>query len=330
MLITDFRKADIEKWRVLCEKSTFSNPFHTPEFLKQFSGQEGIEPFICIVANANEYLGIAAGNIYKEKGITGFFSRRAIIEGGLVMVQDEQEIIIELLIKSLVKSLTNKAIYLEIRNYNDYGKFKPIFREHGFVYLPYLNFHVDCSDMESMKQRINKGKLRQIKSSLKAGAEIINSPGEEQVKEFYTILVDLYRTRVKKPLPPWEFFRDFNISSLGVYLLVSYQGRIVGGIMCPYDNTAVYEWYVAGLDNQYEKIYPSILATYAAMEFANLNNIPRFDFMGAGQAGNDYGVREFKSRFGGELVEHGRFRKVFNSLLFNTGVLGLKFLSKIK
>lgn len=329
-IISDFERADLVKWKALMEKSAFSNPFHSPQFFQQFSRRQGSEPFFCIVANENEYLGIAAGNIYKQKGISGFFSRRAIIEGGLVIGPDEQDKTTGLLIKSMVKILENKTIYLEIRNYNDYSKFKSIFHDHGFTYLPYLNFHVDCNDLESMKHRINKGKLRQIKSSLNSGAEIIDSPDEAQVKEFYDILRDLYRTRVKKPLPPWEFFKDFNNSTLGTYLLVSYQGRIVGGIMCPYDNRAVYEWYVAGLDNRYDKIYPSVLATWAAMEFANRNNIPRFDFMGAGQTGKDYGVREFKSRFGGELLEYGRFRRVFSPLLFNFGILGLKLLNKIK
>jgi lipid II:glycine glycyltransferase (peptidoglycan interpeptide bridge formation enzyme) len=92
----------------------------------------------------------------------------------------------------------------------------------------------------------------------------------------------------------------------------------------------IYEWYVCGTDGEIKDVYPSILATWAAMDYANQNNIPRFDFMGAGSPDKDYGVREFKSKFGGEEVEHGRFFKVFNPLLFNVGKTGVKILKSIK
>jgi lipid II:glycine glycyltransferase (peptidoglycan interpeptide bridge formation enzyme) len=36
-----------------------------------------------------------------------------------------------------------------------------------------------------------------------------------------------------------------------------------------------------------------------------------YDFGGAGHPDVIYGVRDFKAKFGGELVDHGRFRKVF-------------------
>ncbi len=51
--------------------------------------------------------------------------------------------------------------------------------------------------------------------------------------------------------------------------------------------------------------------------------------MGAGKPQEDYGVRDFKSQFGGELVEYGRFIHVRNSLLYKIGKLGVKILKKI-
>jgi len=52
--------------------------------------------------------------------------------------------------------------------------------------------------------------------------------------------------------------------------------------------------------------------------------------IGAGSADSDYGVREFKSKFGGELVQYGRFLRVNNKLLYNIGKFGLKILQKSK
>jgi len=41
--------------------------------------------------------------------------------------------------------------------------------------------------------------------------------------------------------------------------------------------------------------------------------------MGAGKLDEEYGVREFKEKFGGKLVEYGRFICVNNRLLYQLG-----------
>ena len=78
------------------------------------------------------------------------------------------------------------------------------------------------------------------------------------------------------------------------------------------------------MDEIYKKQYPSALATYAPLEYAIKKNINSFDFLGAGSPEKDYGVREFKSRFGGELVEYGRFERIHKPLRMKIAKLGLK------
>ena len=52
--------------------------------------------------------------------------------------------------------------------------------------------------------------------------------------------------------------------------------------------------------------------------------------MGAGKPDEEYGVRDFKAEFGGELVEHGRFLCITKSVLYQIGVIGINTLKKIK
>ena len=112
--------------------------------------------------------------------------------------------------------------------------------------------------------------------------------------------------------------------------MIDYKNTIIGGIVCPVlKNKTIYEWYVCGKDGKYENVYPGVLATWAAMQYANKNNIRVFDFMGAGKPGEDYGVREFKSKFGGELVEYGRYIYVSKPQLYKLGKLGVKVLKKL-
>jgi lipid II:glycine glycyltransferase (peptidoglycan interpeptide bridge formation enzyme) len=132
---------------------------------------------------------------------------------------------------------------------------------------------------------------------------------------------------VRTPLFSEEFFLRFYRNGVGKYLLVKYQGKVIGGMMCPIlEGKAIYEWYVCGMDEEYREQYPSVVATHAAIEYAKQNDIPLFDFMGAGEPDVPYGVRDFKMEFGGELVEYGRFLCVRKPLLYWIGKMGVKWL----
>jgi len=144
-------------------------------------------------------------------------------------------------------------------------------------------------------------------------------------------LLELYKSKVKKPIPSFDFFQKFFENSyLGKYLLIEYQGKIIGGIMTPVYKDTIYEWYVCGLDNEFKDQSPSVMATWAAIEYGINNGLKCFDFMGAGKPNEDYGVREFKSKFGGKEVRYGRYVRINNKLMYNIGELGLKLLGAVK
>ena len=88
--------------------------------------------------------------------------------------------------------------------------------------------------------------------------------------------------------------------------------------------------YYCGVRDYNTKIFPTHLAIMAAIEFGLKNNLRILDMMGAGKPGVEYGVRKYKSEFGGELVEYGRFINIYSPLLFKLGKIGLSILKKIK
>jgi len=324
---SDIKKISSEQWRGLLASET-CNFFQTPEAINFFE-LVGIETFTFIVENDEKIVGVLTGIIQKEKGIKSAFTSRAIIYGGPIFLKNIEEDEVRELLDLLIRKLKNKVIYIEIRNLNDYGTYTKAFKEVGFEYYPHLNFHLDCSSEEAMRKRMSSSKLRQVKKSLKEGATIIEAQNEQQVASFYEILHELYRTKVKTPLPDINFFIALWKQKTAKFLLIEYKEEIIGGIVSPIlSNNVIYEWFVCGKDGIYKNLYPSILATWAAMEYAVKNNIPRFDFMGAGKPSQDYGVREFKSKFGGELVEHGRFCFVSKPLLYSVGKTAVKILKK--
>ena len=216
-------------------------------------------------------------------------------------------------------------IYIETRNFHDYSKWRHIFEQCGFAYQPHLNIQVACSAAHTMSEQ----RQRQVKKAIKNGAEIYEALSEQEIRDWYQILRQLYRQKVRTPLWSEAFFLQFYRNGVGKYLLVKYNGKVIGGMMCPiFAGKAIYEWYICGLDEAYREQYPSVMATYAAIEYGKQNGIRMFDFMGAGVPDKPYGVRDFKMEFDGEVVEYGRYLCVRKPLLYKIGKWGVKWLKR--
>lgn len=289
-----------------------------------------MRPFAYGVAEDGVLKGVVVGFVTVEQSWwRQFFTRRAIINGGPLLAEDISTEALRLLLRRLREEVSKEAIYIEMRNFNDYSRWKDRFEACGFAYQPHLNFHLDCSEESVIQRNMHESRRRQVRKGLASGAVIEEAKTEQEVRDFYRILEQLYRRKVKTPLFGLEFFLAFFQQEWGKYLLVKYEGKVIGGMMCPIlEGRTIYEWYVCGLEEPYREQHPSVMATYAAMQYAVEHGLPRFDFMGAGKPGDDYGVRAFKAQMGGQLVEHGRFLLIAKPLLYRIGVLGVTWLRR--
>jgi len=306
-----------------------SNFFQTSYAFELFNSVKNYESILILANEGKDIVGALLSVLIKESGPAGFFSRRCIVWGGPVVKDNNPEICTQLL-KSLNKTVKQKVIYTEFRNLFDMKSFHDSFSEPGFKFKEHLNYVVKLDAEKSVRKRMSSSKWRQIKKSLSEGAQIIIPDTIDQVKSFYEILLNLYRNKVKKPLPPWEFFETFyTMQDLGKYFLIEYQGKIIGGIMCPIYKDRIYEMYIGGLDKEYTQVYPSVLATWAPIQYGLQHGLSYFDFMGAGKPDDDYGVRQFKEKFGGEQVNYGRYLHINNFLMYHLGKIGLTIRQKI-
>lgn len=320
----------VADWAGLIDACPSSTPFQTHGFYSLAGSVNGMTAEAMAVTCEGQIRGLAVAVLFFEKGLRGFFSRRAIIYGGPLVLHDWPDAA-DYLLRNLDLVLRKKAIYSETRNLSDYSQCKDLFASHSWRYLPYFNFHLNTSNPDLMAKAVSSSRMRQIRKAVKSGVTWRIAQNLQEVDRFYEIVAELYRSRVRKPLMPKEFFRAFFRSNTGLYLLVVHEEKIIGGIMCPLlPGRALYEFYVCGLDREYRELYPSIMATWAAMQYAGMNGIPLFDFMGAGSPDSDYGVRDFKAKFGGTIVEYGRFRKVYNPLLFAVGRTYIRLRSFLK
>ena len=355
--IQQYYQIDQQQWQELVQSSATATWFQTPEAYKFYASVSEIMPFAVGVVESQEcdseaigngqlaignetseaessahtpsLKGVCVGYITKETNtIKQYLTCRAIIIGGPLLAEDISATALAALLKA-VKAIANRPIYIESRNFHDYSKWKSIFETNGYAYQPHLNFHVDTSSPEVVDQNLGKSRKRDIRTTIRDGVTPALNPTIEQVKEYYEILRELYTTKVKTPLFSWNFFEQLYHTANGRFILTEYQGKIIGGTVCVVlPNKAVYEWFVCGKDGVYEHIFPSSYATYLGIRYAAENGCHIFDMMGAGKPEETYGVRDFKARFGGELVEHGRYLCVRKPLLYWLGKMGVKLMKK--
>ena len=332
MRIVEGNHIDTRAWADLVKNSAVATWFQTQEAFAFFDSLSFLVAFAYAVESKGHLKGVVVGYVQKDGGrIKSFLSRRAIILGGPLLATDITDEELALLLQGLKDSVGKKAIFVETRNFNDYSRWRSVFECCGFQYQPHYDIHVDTTSMDVVNEHLGKSRKRDIRVSMRDGASVVANPTLAQVRDLYGILKTLYETKVKTPLFPFEFFERLYALDTSAFLLVEYDGKIVGGAVCVgLSGVALYEMYACGEDGVHKTIFPSEVATFAGLQYAAENGYPMFDMMGAGKPNDGgYGVRDFKLKFGGELLELGRYNYVCKPLLYQIGKLGVKIMKKL-
>jgi hypothetical protein len=326
--IVGIEEIKAEAWASLVKASGVATWFQTYEAFSFFDSIPFLTAFVFGLESDGRLKGLVTGYLQKDGGkLKQYFSKRAVIHGGPLLSDDISAAELSALLSACRASLKKKAIYIETRNLADYSAYKEIFEKNGFRYEAHLDFIVDTSSEEIVEKNLYKSKRKRIRSSLKEGAVVDENPSLDDVRAFYGLLHGLYSNKVKTPLWPLSFFEALYNKPFARFLLMKKDEVVIGGqLILIWEHNCVYLYYLCGEDGKYEGLYPSILGTYAGLQYAAKNGCPRCDMLGAGKPGQKYGVRDFKAEFGGTLVEYGRFLAVTQPLLYRIGCLGVKIL----
>jgi serine/alanine adding enzyme len=257
--------------------------------------------------------------------LLSYFSSRGIVFGG-PLVHDCSSAMLENFLIYFSTFLQGKVIYLETRNYFDVTAYKTAFEQCVWQYTDYTNVQLNLTGKTTaaLISSFTYNRRNEIKKTISQGTTFGICTAENEVSEIYTILKDLYKNKVKLPIPSFEYFIAMYRAGIMKAFFVKHNSILIGGSFCMIlAGKGLYTYYYCGLTSYKKNIYPTHLAVLAALEYAVANGIPHVDFMGAGKSNEAYGVRKYKLQFGGELVEHGRYTKVLNAFLYFIGKKGL-------
>jgi lipid II:glycine glycyltransferase (peptidoglycan interpeptide bridge formation enzyme) len=325
---------DTGKWMRFFIKNSFATPFQSVEYYNFINSIPGQKAEVFAVELSDEIQALCVITIQNEIGIKEYFSRRAIIYGGPLVIEGENgNSALEYMFNSINFALKSNVIYGEIRASIDFSHYKVCLVKYGWKYLPHLNVQIplESRTVNEILKGMKYNRRREIKMTYNSGATTREANNIDEINELYGILNNLYYQRVKSPLPPLEFFQKLFLSSIGRVFLVIHENKVIGGTFCiQYDGISINTLYYCGIRDYNKKIFPTHLAIMAAIEFGIINKVKILDLMGAGKPNEKYGVRNYKTEFGGELVEYGRYHKIFNPVLFRLGYIGINILNKIR
>ena len=134
--ILTYKQIDRQQWSELVRMSETGTWFQSPEAYDFFASMpELMEPFAYAAEESGELRAVCVGYVTKEpNSIRQFFTRRAIIIGGVVMAANCAKEDIAMLLSYIREDLEQKSIYIETRNFNDYSDWKGAFEAAGFTY----------------------------------------------------------------------------------------------------------------------------------------------------------------------------------------------------
>ncbi|MCK5560304.1 MAG: peptidoglycan bridge formation glycyltransferase FemA/FemB family protein [Thermoplasmata archaeon] len=318
--ITSFKvttNLDTKKWQSFVEQHPKGNIFQTPEMAKVWKSTKKYEPIFLSIINekTEDVIALISGYIVKEMaGPLGSFSSRSIVFGGPLFLETELEVeAVKLLIKEYDKLAKKKALYTQIRMLEEVPLLSDPLKIEGYEFEEHLNFLIDLTQgEEQLWKNLNKKRRNSIRKAIKSNVDVEELSKSREISIAYEFLKETY-THAKLPLADISFFQSiYDIlvkKDMAKIFLAKYEDKYIAVIVTFMYKDIIYDLY-AGATREFLSVYPNDILPWHVMVWGSKNNFHTFDFGGAGKPNEEYGVRDFKKKYGGKLVNFGRYEKV--------------------
>jgi lipid II:glycine glycyltransferase (peptidoglycan interpeptide bridge formation enzyme) len=289
-------------------------------------------PKVIIAEDDNNLKGIILIQIQNYfSSLLKSFSSRAVISGGPLFNYEEN--VLSVLLSEYIRMFKRKVVYTQIRNLFNVESFNHIFEKYSFKRQDHLNYIIDLNDkIDIIWKNVYAKRKNEIRRGMKEGISVKEISYESELLNAYAILELIYK-KAKLPLPKYDYFykaRDIMDGDIIFRVFGGYfENKLIGVMFLLCFNGRVYNWYAAS-NPDYYKIYPNDVITWEVIIWALENGFKIFDFGGAGNPDQEYGVRDFKKKFGGTEVNYGRYECIHNPIIMKLSEHGFKLWQKLK
>lgn len=320
-LLTSAAEIDAAAWDDFVARHPRGNIFHTRDYWRLTGSAPGSSAIVVCCAGSEGIRGILVAAVIRSLPwpftVTG---SRAVVWGG-PLADGDDPFITGLLLDAFVRLSAPLVLYAQVRNLTPVTALHDTFLSHGFTFTPHLDIHIDLSHgAGEVWKGMHAVRRKQINRSKRRGVTVAEADATCSVtmSRCYSLLKALCR-RERLPCPPESFFtRAAAILSPGgrlrLFTALS-DSLIIGFRMVLCHGGMVYDWYAASDSGHLDK-YPNDILPWAIMEVMAGEGYRLFGFGGAGRPGERYGVRDYKMRFGGQVVSCGRYTRPYRPLLY--------------
>jgi serine/alanine adding enzyme len=302
-----------QPWRDFVDSNPMGNIFHTPEMFRVLTQAKRHKPSLWAVVGGN-YRPLALMlpvQVTLMGGLLHQFTTRAIAYGSVLCASGpDGDQALEMLLQAYKKNTKNIVLFTELRNLSDLNHLQPVLNGQGFIYEDHLNYLIDLHrSPEAIMQSIGSRTRKNLRRALRRGEVVIEEVNQrEQVALCYELLRRTYAA-AQVPLADQSLFEAaFDVlhpRGMVKFLLARIgDSYVAGSVELVYKDT-IYGWY-GGMDRAYSGSMPNELLLWHIFRWGAENGYKVYDFGGAGRPDEKYGVRDFKAKFGGELVCFGR------------------------
>ena len=315
-----------QQWRSFVLSHPHGEVFHLPEMVEVYEKTALYESFVCAAIDTNgEFRGVLVACIQREfRGVLGTFTARSVLMG-CPLVTDDDATIGAQLVTSYEQQVSKRVIYSQFRNLYDMQWLHATFDQLNYHYEEHLDILVDLQkssdELWSDMQSNGRGRIRKAE---KFGLVVKPIDNDSEKQTAYEILQEVYR-RAGLPLAPKTLF-DSAINSLTqsgnlIYFGVYNDQVLIGVRVVLVCGKRAYDWY-GGSFLAYYKFNPNDIIPWKVFCYLKEQGVEQYDWGGAGHPHKPYGVRDYKKKFGGTLVNYGRYEKVHKPFLMCMGRMG--------
>lgn len=333
-IIINPNEINYNEWSDFVFNHPYGNAFQTPEMYEAYKMTPLYEPIFIAVKNNQKILGILLAVVQKEYSLPfGFISSRSIVWGGPLIIDNNLKIL-DLILKEYDKIVSKKAIYSQFRNFWEQdNNIKSIFKKYDLYYQEHLNIIIDLNKNENeLWNNIDSKGRNKIRKAIQENVTCTIKNDYDVLIKSYRILKETYK-KAKLPLPKFSLFKNllkYNNHKFNLFNFVAlWNNNIIGCRIILGFKNILYDFY-AGSYVSYLSKHPNDILPWEIFKWGKANGYTIFDFGGAGKPGVPYGVRDYKNKFGGKMVEYGRYEKIHHPLLMKIATTGFKIWQKIK
>ncbi len=310
----------IRSWESFVEAHPDGTIFQTPHYFQLFADQKRFKPVAVLLRDEDQNItGVLSGIIqYQVKWPLKSLTSRCIVIGG-PLLKDNNPGLLGTILDEFDKFVSKKAVYTQFRNLFDNSSGKSIFASLNYIFEDHLNILVDITKPEAaLWKGVHKQKRYEIRRAARENLIFKPLTSIHDVAISYQLLKSIYK-RIKLPVFPFRVFQNaFKLmqpEGTAVFWGAYLQNELVGTMYTFCYKGRIYDFF-AGSNSIHKNKFPNSLIPWQVMMWGKSNGMTLFDWGGAGKPNKPYGVRDYKQKFGGRVVNFGRFEKIHKPLIF--------------